>query len=87
MEVLNQRRPDWNCIVGSKANAFIGYYLRMELLSLHDEADRLLREMKAFFLPMAEVTGTLWEHRDSRARSLETRHLLDERGFYTINRR
>ncbi len=49
------------------ANAFIGYYLRMELLSLAGEGDQLLREMKGYFLPMAKTTGTLWEHCDLRA--------------------
>jgi alpha-L-rhamnosidase len=49
------------------ANAFIGYFLRMELLSLYGEGPQLLREIKAFFLPMADKTGTLWEHRDVRA--------------------
>lgn len=51
----------------SLANAFIGYYLRMELLSLAGETERLLHEIKKFFLPMAEATGTLWEHNDTRA--------------------
>jgi len=49
------------------ANAFIGYYLRMELLSLAGESDQLLREIKGYFLPMAQTTGTLWEHCDVRA--------------------
>ncbi len=49
------------------ANAFIGYYLRMELLSLAGETEQLLREMKGYFLPMAKTTGTLWEHNDTRA--------------------
>ena len=49
------------------ANAFIGYYLRMELLSLQGEGGQLLREIKGYFLPMAQATGTLWEHCDVRA--------------------
>jgi alpha-L-rhamnosidase len=49
------------------ANAFIGYYLRMELLSRSGEAARLLKEMKGYFLSMAQITGTLWEHHDTRA--------------------
>lgn len=49
------------------ANAFIGYYLRMELLSRAGETARLLREMKGYFLPMVQATGTLWEHCDTRA--------------------
>ena len=49
------------------ANAFIGYYLRMELLSHYEETARLLNEMKGYFIGMAERTGTLWEHCDERA--------------------
>jgi len=49
------------------ANAFIGYYLRMELLSRHGLAAQLLDELRGYFLPMAERTGTLWEHNDVRA--------------------
>jgi alpha-L-rhamnosidase len=46
------------------ANAFIGNYLRLELLSRHGEAALLLGELRDFFLYMAERTGTLWEHED-----------------------
>ncbi|MCF7863435.1 MAG: hypothetical protein K9L89_01440, partial [Kiritimatiellales bacterium] len=49
------------------ANAFIGYYLRMELLSRHGEAARLMDEIKGYFIGMAQTTGTLWEHNDTRA--------------------
>ncbi|MBN2161352.1 MAG: hypothetical protein JXR25_01530 [Pontiellaceae bacterium] len=49
------------------ANAFIGYFLRMELLSRQGETARLMQEMKDYFLGMAERTGTLWEHCDVRA--------------------
>jgi len=49
------------------ANAFIGYYLRMELLSRHGEEPRLMNEIKGYFLTMAQTTGTLWEHCDVRA--------------------
>lgn len=49
------------------ANAFIGYYLKMELLSLYGEEVRLLGEIKSYFLNMAKTTGTLWEHCDVRA--------------------
>ncbi len=45
-----------------EANAFIGNYLRLELLYRYGEYGRLLREIRAFFLPMAQTTGTLWEH-------------------------
>ena len=49
------------------ANAFIGYFLRMTLLSRYGEPARLLAEMKGYFLRMAQKTGTLWEHNDTRA--------------------
>lgn len=49
------------------ANAFIGYYLRMELLSRHGASAQLLAEIKAFFGKMAERTGTLWEHNGTQA--------------------
>ncbi|SFT21477.1 family 78 glycoside hydrolase catalytic domain [Paenibacillus sp. BC26] len=49
------------------ANAFIGYYLRMELLSQLGASTQLLEEIKAFFGRMAEQTGTLWEHNRTTA--------------------
>ncbi|SEO34607.1 family 78 glycoside hydrolase catalytic domain [Paenibacillus sp. OV219] len=49
------------------ANAFIGYYLRMELLSQLGLAKQLLAEIGAFFSVMAERTGTLWEHNRTTA--------------------
>lgn len=44
------------------ANAFIGDYLRLELLYLDNQYEQLLADMKGYFTPMAEQTGTLWEH-------------------------
>ena len=44
------------------SNAFIGNYLRLELLSRAGLVRQLLDEMKGYFLYMAERTGTLWEH-------------------------
>ncbi len=49
------------------ANAFIGNYLRMELLLLNGINDRLFNDIKDYFLYMAELTGTLWEHKDAGA--------------------
>ncbi|MFB9276004.1 hypothetical protein [Cohnella cellulosilytica] len=49
------------------ANAFIGNYLRLDLLSRYGEVERLLREIESYFLYMAERTGTLWEHKDTSA--------------------
>lgn len=44
------------------ANAFIGYYLRMQLLFENGLTENLLNEIKGYFLHMAYETGTLWEH-------------------------
>jgi alpha-L-rhamnosidase len=44
------------------ANAFIGNYLRLELLSRQGLTAQILNETKGYFLKMAELTGTLWEH-------------------------
>lgn len=44
------------------ANAFIGDYLRLELLYLDGQTEKLLQDLKEYFTPMAERTGTLWEH-------------------------
>lgn len=49
------------------ANMIFGTCLRMELLSRDGRSAQVAREMKEHFLPMAEKTGTLWEHGDSRA--------------------
>lgn len=49
------------------ANAFIGYYLRLELLFRAGRRSQLLSELKRYFLPMAKQTGTLWEFRAPRA--------------------
>ena len=44
------------------ANAFIGNYLRNELLSREGLSAQILDETVDFYLPMAELTGTLWEN-------------------------
>ena len=49
------------------ANAFIGNYLRLELLSRAGLGRQLLAETKGYFTYMAERTGTLWEHDDVSA--------------------
>ena len=43
------------------ANAFIGNYLRLELLSRQGLSAQILDETKGYFLKMADLTGTLWE--------------------------
>ncbi len=44
------------------ANAFIGNYLRLELLSEAKLSKQILSETVAEYTKMAELTGTLWEH-------------------------
>jgi len=44
------------------ANAFIGNYLRLELLYQNSNFQQLLEEIEGYFYGMAERTGTLWEH-------------------------
>lgn len=49
------------------SNAFIGNFLRLSLLEQNGIYGQLLREIKGYFLYMAETTGTLWEHIDTHA--------------------
>lgn len=44
------------------ANAFIGNYLRLDLISMYGDKDDLLRNIEGYFYYMAEKTGTLWEN-------------------------
>ncbi len=48
-------------------NAFIGTYLRLELLSTHGRGQQLLDEAIGWFHEMAKRTGTLWENLSSNA--------------------
>ena len=65
LEQAGPNRPDDSLL--HPANAFIGYYLRMDLLSRFGEGARLLEEMKRYFLKMAGRTGTLWERDEDRS--------------------
>ena len=49
------------------ANAFVGNYLRLELLSRYKQHAKLLQESIAYFDYMARETGTLWENISSTA--------------------
>ena len=49
------------------SNAFIGNYLRLELLSREGLSKQILEESIAEFLKMADQTGTLWENLNSSA--------------------
>ena len=42
------------------ANAFIGNYLRMEILLNLKMHEKLITEIKGYFLKMAKTTGILW---------------------------
>lgn len=44
------------------ANAFIGNYLRFELLSRYGHAAQIKKELADYYLYMADRTGTLWEN-------------------------
>lgn len=45
-----------------KANAFIGNYLRLEILSRYGLVSKLVEETVGYLLYMAELTGTIWEN-------------------------
>ncbi|MBN2616280.1 MAG: hypothetical protein JXR71_11365 [Bacteroidales bacterium] len=45
-----------------RANAFIGNYLRMDILSRYGLQKQMLGEIQDYFYYMAEQTGTLWEN-------------------------
>ena len=49
------------------SNAIPGAYMRLELLLREGRTERLLDECRGFFVPMAERTGTLWEHLSANA--------------------
>ena len=46
------------------ANTIFGYLMRFEMLLRTGRRDILDRETRAYFLPMAETSGTIWEHKD-----------------------
>lgn len=49
------------------SNAFMGNIMRLELLSRAGLTDQLVSEAKAYFLYMAELTGTFWENMSNEA--------------------
>lgn len=49
------------------ANAFIGNYLRLDLLDRYGLTDELYDNIKGYFAYMADSTGTLWENMSSHA--------------------
>ena len=50
-----------------RANAFIGNYLRMDILSRYGLKTQLMDEIQDYFYAMAQSTGTLWENMGSQA--------------------
>jgi len=44
------------------SNAFIGNYLRLEVLLRYGYTEQVLQDCRDFFSGMAALTGTLWEH-------------------------
>ena len=61
------RDPKVDGIFIEPANALMGIYLRMEILFSWGCKDLLQTEIKAYFGHMAELTGTLWEHKTNAA--------------------
>lgn len=49
------------------SNAFIGNFLRLDLLDRYGFKDTLYDNIKGYFEYMADITGTLWEHIDTHA--------------------
>ena len=49
------------------ANAFIGNYLRIELLYRDERYEEVLDNIRGYFAGMAKRTGTLWEHDSPKA--------------------
>ncbi len=50
-----------------EANAFIGNYLRLDILTQYGYRREVLENIEGFFLDMAERTGTLWEKMNERS--------------------
>ena len=50
-----------------KSNAFMGALLRMDLLVRWGKRAMLIDQIKGYFLHMARLTGTLWEHKSVAA--------------------
>ncbi len=74
------------------SNAFIGNYLRLELLSREGLSQQILDESIAEYTKMVELTGTLWEHLSPTAScnhgfASHLAHVLnrDVLGIYDIN--
>ena len=49
------------------SNVFTGILLRLKILIAHGKTERAFNELEKTFLPMASLTGTLWEFKELRA--------------------
>ena len=49
------------------SNAFMGLYIRLDLLSEEGDRETVLSNIEGFFIHMAKTTGTLWEDKDGAA--------------------
>lgn len=50
----------------SRSDSFIGLYLRLDYLSRIGEHERVIRDLKKYFLFQAKETKTFWEYKDAR---------------------
>lgn len=62
LEVFGAERTEEHPEI-AEINAFIGAYLRLEVLLKLKQYDLLLRDVKGLFGHMGKTTGTLWEYR------------------------
>lgn len=62
LEVFGAQRTEEHPEI-AEINAFIGAYLRLEVLMKLKQYDLLLRDVKGLFGHMGKATGTLWEYR------------------------
>ena len=61
-DIMAEKCPEFE-----PSNALPGFYIRSELLLKWKMYPELSEYVKHFFLPMAEKTGTLWEHKHNAA--------------------
>ncbi|MBR5295591.1 MAG: hypothetical protein IKU24_03255, partial [Clostridia bacterium] len=57
-----KRDAEKTCPTVYPSNAIVGNYLRLEILIREGYYEQVLEECRDFFLGMARLTGTLWEH-------------------------
>lgn len=67
MERLGNNRKEGYLPEVGLSNVMYGLYMRIDLLMRDREREKVLEECIKLFLPMAERTGTLWEHNGIRA--------------------